>query len=401
MTMADLVERPAHVPEELVVDFDFMRPGADGSDPFLAWRALHGLPPLVWTPRRGGHWIATRGADIPLIFADHERFSSRKVFIGLDGRPRGVPLEYDPPEHTPLRKLIMPAFFPAAIRQWTQEAERLAIDLIEGFRARGRCEFMADFAYQLPMIIFLKMMNLPLDHREMLIAWVSTGLRSTDETARAQARGHLNDYIGELVAERTARPGEDILSQAIQADLGEGRPMTHEQALGLASALLGGGLDTVAATMGWMALHLAEHPALGAQLIADPKRITKAIEELMRRYSIANIARVVRDDMSYEGTALKAGEQILMASCVHGLDDRSFPDALAVDLDRRDSYKHSTLSHGVHRCIGAPLANQEMRIFLEQWLTRIPQFEVDPDVPPVMMTGIAHGLTPLGLRWAV
>jgi len=400
MSATDLAERPAHVPEDLVIDFDFMRPGPVGGDPFLAWRELHALPPLVWTPRRGGHWIVTRGADIPLILADHERFSSRKVFIGLDGRPRGVPLEYDPPEHTPLRKLIMPAFFPNAIKQWTVEAEKLAIELIEGLKPRGGCEFMADFAYQLPMIIFLKIVNLPLDHREMLIGWVSTGLRSIDENERMAARANLNAYIGELVAERTANPGDDILSQAIHADLGEGKPMTHEQALGLASGLLGGGLDTVAATMGWMALHLAENPDFRRQLVDNPTRIPKAIEELMRRYSIANIARIVRNDMDYAGTALKAGESILMSSCVHGLDDRSFPDALTVDLDRRDAWKHSTLSHGVHRCVGAPLANQEMRIFLEQWLARIPEFEIDPETPPIMVTGIAHGLTQLGLRWS-
>jgi cytochrome P450 len=399
MSVLPTVERPAHVPTELVVDFDFMRPGPPGGDPFEAWSRLHGLPPLVWTPRNGGHWLATRGEDIPVILKNHELFSSRRAFIGMIDRPKAVPLEYDPPQHGPLRKVLIPAFMPKAVAVWSGEARRLAVELIEGFKANGRCEFIRDFAQQLPMIIFLKMVNLPLEHRRMLIDWVSTGLRSTDMTKRVDARANLNDYLANMLDERLANPGEDLFSTAIHADLG-GRPMNRQEALGLASGLLGGGLDTVAASMGWMALFLAANPSHRRDLAANPKRIPKAIDELMRRYSIANIARVVKDDMDYLGASLKAGEQILMATCIHGLDARSFEAPTEVRFDRKDSFKHSTLSHGIHRCIGAPLATQEMKIFLEEWLARIPEFATDPADPPIMATGIVHGLTRLALNWA-
>ena len=398
MSVAAPVERPTHVAPHLVVDFDFMRPGPEGGDPFEAWTRLHGLPPLVWTPRNGGHWLATRGEDIPLILKNHEQFSSRRVFIGLNDRPRGVPLEYDPPEHSPLRNLLIPAFTPKSVAVWSAEARRLSIELIEGFKPDGGCDFIRDFAQQLPMIIFLKIVDLPLDHRQKLIDWVSTGLRSIDTAKRIAARANLNEYMETLLDQRLAAPGDDLYSKAIHADLG-GRRMTRREALGLASGLLGGGLDTVAATMGWMAMFLAEHPAHRGELAAEPKRIPKAIDELMRRYSIANIARVVRQDMDYLGASLKAGEQILMASCIHGLDERSFEYPLEVRFDRRDSYKHSTLSHGIHRCIGASLATQEIRIFLEEWLARIPDFATVAADPPAMATGIVHGLTRLPLQW--
>ena len=398
MSVLATVERPPHVPPALVVDFDFMRPGPEGGDPFEAWMQLHGLPPLVWTPCNGGHWLATRGEDIPVILKDHGRFSSRRAFIGMIDRPKAVPLEYDPPEHGPLRNVLIPAFTPKAVAVWSAEARRLSIELIEGFKPDGGCDFIRDFAQQLPMIIFLKIVDLPLDHRQKLIDWVSTGLRSIDTAKRIAARASLNAYMEALLDQRLAAPGDDLFSRAIQADLG-GRRMNRQEALGLASGLLGGGLDTVAATMGWMALFLAEHPAHRRELAAEPQRIPKAIDELMRRYSIANIARVVKEDMEYLGATLKAGEQILMATCVHGLDARSFADPLEVRFDRKDSYKHSTLSHGIHRCIGAPLASQEMKIFLEEWLSRIPEFSTDPGDPPVMATGIVHGLTRLKLRW--
>jgi cytochrome P450 len=237
-------------------------------------------------------------------------------------------------------------------------------------------------------------------HRQMLIDWVSTGLRSTDTARRVEARTDLNLYLENMLEQRLANPGADLFSMAIQADIG-GRRMSRQQALGLASGLLGGGLDTVAATMGWIALFLARNPAHRRQLVRDPTRIPKAIDELMRRYSIANIARVVRQDMGYLGASLKAGEQILMASCIHGLDERSFECPMEVRFDRKDSYRHSTLSHGIHRCIGAPLATQEIKIFLEEWLARIPDFATVAQDPPVMATGIVHGLTRLPLQWDV
>jgi cytochrome P450 len=317
----------------------------------------------------------------------------------MENAPRAVPLEIDPPDHAPLRKLLMPAFSPRSVKRWADEAQHLAVELIEGFRGNGRCEFVRDFATQLPIIVFLKIVNLPLGHRAMLLDWVGTAIRASEASARVRARENMNAYMVELVDQRLRDPGEDILSQALHADLGGGQRMSRELALGTARTLLGGGLDTVASTMGWIALFLAENPAHRRLLAEDPRRIPRAIDELMRRFSIANIARVVKADMEYEGARLKANEQVLMGTCIHGLDPGCFPDPLRVDFDRRDAHRHSTLSHGIHRCMGAPLALQEIRIFIEEWLKRIGDFEVDPEVPPVRVSGIAHALTQLGLRW--
>ncbi len=389
---------PDHVTRDRVVDFDFYRPGPPGSDPFLNWSRLLEGPEIVWTPHNGGHWIATRGEDITAILGDVDRFSSISAFIPKADRPRAVPLEYDPPFHAPLRKMLLPAFTPKAVRRWSDEARLLAIELIDGFKADGHCEFIADFAQQLPIIIFLKILDLPLDDREPLLEAVNATLRPSTPERRQAGRDYMNAYIDALVADRRAAPREDLLSQALQADIGA-RVMNDDEARGLASGLLGGGLDTVAASMGWAALFLAEHPDHRRQLVDDPKLIPKAIEELLRRFAVPNIARVVREDIEYRGAHLKAGEQILMSACLHGMDPASFEDAMTVDFRRRDSYKHSSFSHGIHRCIGAPLATQEMKIFLEEWLIRIPDFALDPADPPVPATGIVHGLTRLPLVW--
>jgi len=398
-----VIDAPAHVRPEQIVDFDFYRPCAPGGDPFDAWRTLQSGAALQWTPRNGGHWIATRGADIKAILGDFDRFSSSSAFIPKTDRPRGLPLEYDPPEHAAYRKLLLPAFTPNAVKRWSGEARVLAIDLIEGFRGQGRCEFIADFAQQLPIIIFLRMLGLPLSDREALLEAVNATLRPTSEERRAAGRATMNAYIDTLVASRRAAPGDDVLSEALHADIG-GRVMNDAEARGLASGLLGGGLDTVASVMGWAALFLAENPGHRRQLIDEPALIPKAIEELLRRFAVPNIARVVRADIDDQGAddrgaAMKAGEQILMSACMHSMDADIFADPLTVDFRRRDSYKHSSFSHGVHRCIGAPLATQEIRIFLEEWLARIPDFGLDPGDPPVRATGIVHGLNRLKLIW--
>jgi cytochrome P450 len=382
----------------LVVDFDFYRPGVEGLDPFRAFTRLLGKPPVVWSPHNGGHWIVTNGRVSKEVLTDPERFSSESVFIPRVDRPRTVPLEFDPPEHTHFRRAIRGTFLPGPVKAMAAEARTLAVELIEGFRPGGGCEFVADFAQQLPIIVWLNMMNLPLAHREELLEAVNAGIRPRDEAHRAWGRGYMRDYIDALVDDRLAHPGDDPLSVALQEDVG-GRRMNRDEAVGLATTLLGGGLDTVATSLAWFALHLANSPADRRLLRDEPQRIPKAIHELMRRYSIPNIARIVTRDMEFEGAPLRKGDAILVSACIQALDPAEFDDPFEVDLARADSHKHLGFSAGVHHCAGAPLALSELRIFLEEWLPRIPDFRLDPDDPPAVATGIVNGLSRLPLRW--
>jgi cytochrome P450 len=233
MTETEL-SRPPHVPADLVVDFDFYRPEGADVDPFMALKRLHDQPEVFWTPRNGGHWVATRGEDIRQILVDHERFSSRHVFIPPSpGRPPSIPLEIDPPNHEKYRRLIMPAFTPPAIATWTEEARALAVSLIEGFYDRGECEFIADFAQQLPIIIFLKLAGLPIEDREKLVGWVSVGVRPGDAERRESNRANLAGYIQALIAQRRAdSSGEDIISQVFRTGV-DGRPLNDDEAWGL------------------------------------------------------------------------------------------------------------------------------------------------------------------------
>lgn len=389
---------PTHVPAALVVDFDFYRPGVEGFDPFRAFARLLGKPPVVWSPHNGGHWLVTNGRVSKAVLTDPDRFSSESVFIPRVDRPRTVPLEYDPPEHALFRRAIRGTFLPGPVKAMAAAARELAVALIEEFKPKGGCEFVADFAQQLPIIVWLNMMNLPLDHREELLEAVNAGIRPRDEAHRAWGRGYMSAYIDRLVDDRLANPGDDPLSVALQEDVG-GRRMNRSEAVGLATTLLGGGLDTVATSLAWFALHLANSPADRRLLRDEPQRIPKAIHELKRRYAIPNIARIVTHDMEFEGAPLRKGDAILVSACIQALDPAEFDDPFEVDLTRANAHAHLGFSAGVHHCAGAPLALSELRIFLEEWLPRIPDFRLDPDDPPVVATGIVNGLARLPLRW--
>jgi cytochrome P450 len=389
---------PAHVPSDLIVDFDFLRVVEGDEDPFFALKRLHEGPDIFWATRNQGHWVATRGDDIRQILSDHETFSSRTVFLPVVDRPRIIPTEIDPPEHAAYRALIAPFFYPNAIGSWADEARRLAASLIDGFYAKGECEFISDFALQLPIIIFMKMCDLPLDDREKLLSWVGPVFRPKSDTDAQEGRGKMNAYVTQLVAERRARPRNDMLSQMLTKTI-DGRPLSNAEGINLASTMLLGGLDTVASSMGWMARFLAEHPGHRRQLIDDPKLIANAVEELLRRFSIPTIARIVAKDSVYKGVAMKEGDPVLMSACLHGMDERSFENPLEVDFRRADARRHSVFSQGIHRCPGSTLALAEFRVVLEVWLNRIPDFWIKPGAKVRTGSGFVHTVLSLPLAW--
>lgn len=395
--------RTPGIAPELIVDFDAYAPVPQDSDQFRTLLALRDYAArhdadLLWTRSNGGHWIATRGPTIKSIFGDYDRFSTASVFIGAPNPEPLVPTEYDEPEHGAFRRLLEPTFRPQSVEHWSAEARALAIGLIDGFAGARKCEFVRDFAEHLPIIIFLKIVDLPLDHREMLLKLVNGALRPKSEEVRSEAVAQMSDYVDRLVADRLARPGSDVFSQALQADV-LGRRLNRVEARGLARSLLIGGLDTVAAVLGWAAWFLATSPAHRRRLIEEPGIIPRAANELLRRFSVVTNARVVRDDMDYLGMPMRKGDQVLLPTGLFGMDDTVFADPLTVDFDRRDSHRHIAFGHGSHRCVGAPLALREMHLFLEEWLKRIPDFELDPDDAPVRVTGVVNGFERLPLRW--
>jgi len=393
---------PDHVPADRVIDFDYYNFVSGDVDLHLEWNKLHGAPDIFWTPRNEGHWVATRADDIEEIFKDSTRFtSSLGQSIPIKQKPFAFPpVEFDPPHHAEYRRLMVPFFAPKAIGDLEKRARQLTIELIESFVAKGECEFYGDFALHMPIGIFMSLVALPDSDRTTLLRLANTVVRSSDMNEVQQAFAATWEYLAHKIAARHAHPGSDMIS-ALANGSAFGRPLTQEEMLGMGSVALFGGLDTVAATLTFVAHFLANSPQHRQQIISDPAIIPRAVEELLRRFSVANLARTVAQDLEYKGIRMKKGDPILVPSVLGSLDDRRFADALTVDFERKDSNKHLTFGSGAHRCIGSLLARTELKVFLEEWLKRIPDFTVTPGKRPVSKSGSVMAMIELPLSWSV
>lgn len=390
---------PAHVPPALVRDFDYLH-AQKGGDLYAWWGQLNDGPDIFFTPRNGGHWVLTRHTDIGAVMSNPADFSSRTHTLPEPDKPfRLAPIEYDPPLHTDFRRLIAPFFQPKAMRALEEKALELTTSLIDGFVDKGQCDFVADYALIMPIGIFMGLVNLPDEDRLFLIGRAELIVRGSQEQ-QADAFREIFGYLGQKFAERRENLGDDILSAVIRGEIEGGRPLTDTELLGMGALLLVGGLDTVASMMGFIAIHLAENDADRRRLVEDPGLINTAVEELMRRYQIANVAREVTRDMVFQGVTLKEGDKILTPTTMAGLDDREYDDPMKVDFDRANK-RSLVFGKGPHQCVGAYLARTELRIFLHEWLKRIPEFHIKRDELPMLASGRANSVQTLILEWDV
>lgn len=389
--------RPAHVPAELVVDFDIYAPPGGADDILEGWRSLQSRPRLVWTPRNGGHWIATRGEDLMEMQVQHDKFSYRSINIPPNPTP-SLPLEIDPPRHTDLRSIISPLFAPQTLMTVEPLAREIAINLIDGFRDRGSCEFQSEFGRHLPIVLFLKLVDLPLEGREHLLGLAEKRTRSPNAEERNAAKAGLLAYMQDAIDRRRVAPKDDFISRILHGKV-DGQPLSDDEARNLLATTLSGGLDTVASMMGFIMMRLAMHPELQQRLADEPAVIPRAVDELIRRHGLANTARVVTADMNYKGTDLKEGEQIVVPSSLIGLDPTIFDDPGEIDFDRPNAARHGSFGNGVHRCPGMNLARMEIRILFQEWMPRIPRWEVDRSRPLVTRSGAVNTVQELHLVW--
>jgi cytochrome P450 len=190
-----------------------------------------------------------------------------------------------------------------------------------------------------------------------------------------------------------------MVSRIVHGRVG-GRALTHEEMHQVLTILLFGGLDTVASAMGFMSRFLAEHPGHRRELVEEPALIPSAIEEMFRRFGVSTTGRIIARDTAYKGIELRKGDVMHVFAGLHGLDERVFPDPLTVDF-RRKAVQHATFGNGVHRCPGSFLARTEIKVFLQEWLARIPDFRVKPGERVVTSSGMVNGVLYLPLVWDV
>jgi camphor 5-monooxygenase len=388
---------PASVPDARLHDFNIYDYG--GADPFEKIHEMHraSVPELFWTRNNGGHWIALGAKAIAEISADNTRFSSIRPIVPDSqnlAEPIFIPLTSDPPLHAGYRSVVAPLFMPKHIASLEEGLNSYADEVALRIKARGECEFMADVANEVPIVVFLKFLGLPIGDRWELLDLAATVVRPETGTHRDDPIKKLMDYLRPFLESRFANPGDDIISQIVRQKI-DGAPLTPDIMIRLTMSILLGGLETTTSSLGFITRHLALHPDARRHLREHPETMRGAVEEFLRRFAPATTGRQVTADMEFRDVRMRKGEHIVWSTAMYNLDARQFAEPMKVDFSRKGN--HSSFGIGIHFCLGAFLARMELGIFLRQWLAHIPNFHILPGSILRYRTGLTMSLVNLPL----
>ena len=395
--------RPANVPRDRVFDFDIYRELPDGIDYHRYWRSLMDDAPysLMWTPHNGGHWVALRAELSDTVMSDYNRFSNRTILVPKDTAGeayRLIPLSLDPPEHRPFRTLLNDHLGSKGLVGTDETVRKLAVELIDGFKDAGRCDFVRDFAEQLPVRIFMQIVDLPEADLPKLKHLADQFTRPDGSLTYPEVSQLFRDYIRPVIVKRRGGAGRDMITRMVSGKV-DGRDLTGEEAENICIQVLVGGLDTVVNFLGFVMQYLAQDDDLQRRLVARPELIDDAVLEFFRRFPLVASSRAVHHDVEWEGVELRAGDMVMAPTAVVSLDDASNEQPFEFRL-KRAVRRHSTFGKGSHTCPGAILARMEVKIVLREWLARIPHFRLARGTTLGFSNGIVGTVKPFEIEWA-
>jgi len=387
-------------------DFDHTDPGWVG-DPFPIWDDLRRTCPVAHSARYGGVYLPTRHDDIAAVAYDTEHFSSCRVVVSTeppgegDAPPVGgaPPITSDPPFHAVARRLLLPAFSPKPIDRLEPVTRQLCRSLVDEFVGDGRADASAQYAQHIPVTIIAQMLGFPLEDADRFRRWVHEALEdvAAPPEVRQEAFLELEGYLDAQIDEHEASPREDLTSFLLDARI-DGQPLGREHVRGTMVLLLLAGIDTTWSAIGASLWHLAQHPHDRARLEAEPELLPTACEEFLRAYAPVTMARVVAHDTELGGVPVQAGQWLLLPFPAANRDPEAFERAGEVLIDRAEN-RHAAFGLGIHRCLGSNLARMELRVAVEEWLRRIPDFELEDAAAVTWSAGQVRGPRHLPLRF--
>jgi cytochrome P450 len=370
-------------------DFDHTDP-VWVADPYPIWDDLRSRCPVAHSDRYGGTWLPVRHKDIAAVAYDTDNFTSRSVVVselrpGPDDLPAPIglapPITSDPPFHAEARRMLLPAFAPKRIAALEPLTRQLCRDLLDGVAGQAEFDAAVDYAQHIPLRVIIGMLGFPQEDADMFRRFVHLVLEDVDmspeERQALMAEGEIDAYMDERIAEHRAEPRDDLTSFLLEAELG-GEKLPQQHVRGTMVLLMIAGIDTTWSAIGASLWHLAAHPDDRRRLVSDPDLMETAVEEFLRAYAPVTMARLVAKDVDLDGRRLHEGDWLLLPFPSGNRDPDVFPRAGEVVLDRAEN-RHAAFGLGIHRCLGSNLARMELRVALEEWMARYPEFElVDP-----------------------
>lgn len=365
-------------------------------DPYPAYRRLREEGPLC----RGGpaQWAVTRYADVSALLADPRLGSqlpeSHHRLSAGDG-PAGefvqrIVMYRDRPDHTRLRRLMAQGFTPAALRRLRAKIEELTDSLLEPAVQAGHLDAMNDLAFPLPVLVICELIGIPPGDRDDvrprafdLGRAIAASGNAADQHSADAAVVWLRDYIGDLLAQRDARPRDDLLSR-MRAAQEDGERLSRDEIVDNVVFLFFAGFETTASLISTGCAALLEHPGELAKLRADQSLVSTAVEEFLRYDApIQSRVRLVLEPVEIGGRTIRPGRMLLLLIGSANRDDRQFRDPDRLDIARSPN-PHVSFGGGAHYCLGASLARLEGAIVFERLVRRLSVFE--PAGPAVRET---------------
>lgn len=362
--------------------------------PYPYYRALREEAPVKLTPE--GTYIVSTYELIVEVVHDSRTFSSMSPHgggLGLHqsaaadaliqekgyGRSLPVFVNLDPPDHTVYRRIVMNAFRPARIRQMEQSIITTVTDVMDSFAGQSEVDVVHDFAIPVQIYIIADQLGVARSDfrlfREWSDAWfVGLGLPVSEEEhlKAAEKVVQLQHYLMARIRERRENPGEDVISDFLDARFGGDRPLTDLEVLAMAENVLVAGHETTSNSIAAGLHRLASEQALQARLREDPAAIAKFVEELLRSEApVQMMPRYATKDTVLGGVAIPKGAVVMVAFAAANRDAAKFADGESFNIDRPNASRHLTFGSGIHTCVGSPLAKlvltNTFKLFLQRY----------------------------------
>ncbi len=380
-SMAERAER-AGIP---VHTFDLENDQRFGVDPFAVWDEAASVAPLFYSPAGRGFLVAADYDTVKTVLQNPRMWSnlpSTITYTKEDVEMDVPPITMDPPQHTAYRKALIPLFSPRAVAPLEPRIREIAHQLCDEIEEAGECDVMRDFAGRLPAQFFLEWLGLAEgDVRRMYqLAQAATFDFPTQEQ-RTAIEAEINGIVGASITARRAEPADDLATAFTHLRV-DGEPVEEGLLVGMATLAFIAGQETTSTQFGWMLWHLGRVEEDRRLLQERPEVIPDAIEELMRVYNTGGPAgRVAAADGELNGYPVRAGDRLFLARC--GADRQTDRQVQLL----RTPNRHSAFGLGIHRCLGSHVARIEMRIGLEVWQERFPDYRVPADFVPQFRWG--------------
>jgi cytochrome P450 len=373
------------------------------ADPYPTYRRLREQAPVYREPRFGT-WVLTRFADVYGALRDHTTFSSAGgIAPGMRGQGGFVTMiTTDPPRHTRLRALVNKAFTPRVVAELVPMMRRVVDELLADVDG-GPVDMVETLTYPLPVIVIAQLLGIPPEERARFKRWSDAVVGVTDAGLREenqQAVVEMFQYFAAQIAARRAAetPGHDLITAVVRAEI-DGEALSDGELLSFCLLLLVAGNETTTNLIGNLLNVLADRPDLWRALRADRTLVEPAVEEALRYDSpVQALWRTATRDVELHGTTIAKDERVMVVYAAANRDPEAFPDPDTFRLDRQLN-RHVAFGHGIHYCLGAPLARAEAAVALGALLDRYTALERPAAPAERLPTSILRGFRRLPLQF--